>query len=98
MCVCLFIRYKCTVNIFLFEQRVKIDGLDDDIREPQKVQETQLIIPTESPPRKPKRNGSSMKVIPASHAKIELERKPHPPETSSPNKLKPPETQNILQY
>ncbi|KAG7318344.1 hypothetical protein KOW79_018099 [Hemibagrus wyckioides] len=79
-------------------QGVKIDAQEAEVKKPQKIQEVQSINQTDAPPRKPRRNGRSIKVITASHAKIELERKPHPPETPSPNKLKPPETPNILQY
>lgn len=56
------------------------------------------INKAESPSRKPRRNARTMKVIPASRAKLELERTPYPPETPSPNKLKPPEIHNILRY
>lgn len=86
------------LNLISFQQGLKIDAQEADIKDPQKIPEAQPINKTESPPRKPRRNGRTMKVIPASHAKLELERKPHPPETPSPNRLKPPETQNILQY
>ncbi|MCI4392699.1 hypothetical protein PGIGA_G00148860 [Pangasianodon gigas] len=79
-------------------QGVKIDAQEADLKDLQKMQEAKSINKTESSPRKPRRNGRTMKVIPASHAKMELERNPHPPETLSPNKLKPPETQDILQY
>ncbi|XP_017307686.1 uncharacterized protein C2orf81 homolog [Ictalurus punctatus] len=79
-------------------QRVKTDAQEANIKDPQKILEAQSINKTESPPGKPRRNSRTLKVIPASHAKMELERKPHPPETRSSNKLKPPETQNILRY
>ncbi|XP_060738585.1 uncharacterized protein C2orf81 homolog [Tachysurus vachellii] len=79
-------------------QMVKIDAHKADVKETLKIQEALSINQTEAPLRKPRRNNRSMKVIPASHAKIELERKPHPPETPSSKKLRPPETQNILQY
>lgn len=62
---------------------VKIDAHKADVKETLKIQEAQSINQTEAPTRKPRRNNRSMKVIPASHAKIELERKPHPPETPS---------------
>ncbi|KAF4074388.1 hypothetical protein AMELA_G00238910 [Ameiurus melas] len=79
-------------------QRVKTDAQEANIKDPQKIQEAQSINKTESPPGKPRRKGRTMKVIPASHSKMELERTPHPPETRSSNKLKPPETKNILRY
>ncbi|XP_053337673.1 uncharacterized protein C2orf81 homolog [Clarias gariepinus] len=79
-------------------QEVMIDSKKTEVEVPQKIQEAQSISKTESPPRKPRRNGRAMRVIPAFRAKKELQRKPHPPETPSPNKLKPPETQNRLRY
>lgn len=86
------------LNLSLFEQAVKIDAQEAVVKDLQKIQEAQSINKTESPPRKARRNGRAMKVIPAPHAKIELERKPHPPETPAPNKLKLPVAQKILQY
>ncbi|XP_060763155.1 uncharacterized protein C2orf81 homolog [Neoarius graeffei] len=81
-------------------QRIKFDAQKPDIKESPKIQEAQPINKSETPPRKPRRNSRAMKAIPASHAKMELERKPHPPQTPSlnKNKLKPPEIQNILRY
>ncbi|XP_072521001.1 uncharacterized protein C2orf81 homolog [Salminus brasiliensis] len=66
----------------------RLDGQETDIKDLQQKQRSQQSMKkTHSPQSKlrrdRKRNGRAVKLIPAAHANLELQRKPHPPETPS---------------
>ncbi|KAL7836596.1 hypothetical protein AOLI_G00278800 [Acnodon oligacanthus] len=72
-------------------QDCKSDVQEDDVKDPSQKQRRQSMKKSESPHKESraerKRSSRPLKLIPT-QAKLELPRRPHPPEIPSPNKLK----------
>ncbi|XP_007258376.3 uncharacterized protein C2orf81 homolog [Astyanax mexicanus] len=64
----------------------KLDGQDADIVDSQQNQSSLSMKETKTRQKEPRRDkkqsSRAVKLIPAAHAKLELQRKPHPPDTS----------------
>ncbi|XP_062874181.1 uncharacterized protein C2orf81 homolog [Trichomycterus rosablanca] len=72
------------IRVLNFSQEVTSDKPEANVKDLQQKQKSQ---PKKNTVGK-KRSGRTVKLIPASHAKLELERKPHPPQSPSPGGIK----------